>query len=61
MKLGGEAVDEVRRRVQQETLGRRCHSGDPLYGSRMILRCERERLTDQQQARLARAIAANAP
>ncbi|GAA2147735.1 hypothetical protein GCM10009826_00790 [Humibacillus xanthopallidus] len=30
VKLGGHAVDEVRRRVQQETLGHRGHAGDPL-------------------------------
>jgi transposase len=59
VKLGGQAVDEVRRRVQQQTLGHRGHAGDPLYGIRMILRCGRERLTDRQQARLERAIAAD--
>ncbi len=59
VKLGGQAVDEVRRRVQQETLGHRGHAGDPLYGIRTILRCGRERLTERQQARLDRAIAAD--
>ncbi len=57
--LAGHAVDEVRRRVQQETLGHRGRSGDPLYGIRNILRCAAERLTDKQQARLAAAIAAD--
>ena len=32
VKLGTQAVDEVRRRVQQETLGHRGRKGDPLYG-----------------------------
>jgi transposase len=32
VKLAGHAVDEVRRRVQQETLGHRGRAGDPLYG-----------------------------
>ena len=59
VKLDGQAVDEVRRRVQQETLGHRGHAGDPLYGIRLILRCGRERLTERQQSRLARAIAAD--
>ena len=59
VKLGGQAIDEVRRRVQQETLGHRGHAGDPLYGIRMIMRCGRERLTERQQARLAAAIAAD--
>lgn len=57
--LGTAAVDEVRRRVQQETLGHRGRSGDPLYGIRNVLRCAVERLTDKQQARLAAAIAAD--
>ena len=57
--LAGHAVDEVRRRVQQETLGHRGRSGDPLYGIRNVLRCAAERLTDKQQARLAAAIAAD--
>lgn len=57
--LAGHAVDEVRRRVQQETLGHRGRSGDPLYGIRNVLRCAAERLTDKQQARLDAAIAAD--
>lgn len=31
VKLGGHAVDEVRRRVQQETLGHRGRARDRLY------------------------------
>jgi transposase len=56
VKLGGDAVDEVRRRVQQDTLGHRGRRGDPLYGIRLILRCGAEKLTDKQTARLAKAI-----
>src|SRR5699024_2530329 len=37
VKLGTAAVDEVRRRVQQDTLGHRGRSGDPLYGIRRVL------------------------
>src|SRR5690606_36600229 len=59
VKLGTGAVDEVRRRVQQETLGHRGRKGDPLYGVRTILRAGRERLTETQRARLARAIEAD--
>ncbi|GAA2468987.1 hypothetical protein GCM10009858_02870 [Terrabacter carboxydivorans] len=59
VKLGGHAVDEVRRRVQQETLGHRGHARDPLYGIRMILRCGRERLTERQEARLEAAVGAD--
>jgi len=59
VKLGGQAVDEVRRRVQQETLGHRGRRGDPLYGIRTILHCGIERLTDRQKTRLQKAIAAD--
>jgi transposase len=55
VKLGMAAVDEVRRRVQQELHGHRGRKGDPLYGIRNILHCGVEKLTDKQQARLARA------
>ena len=47
VKLAGQAVDEVRRRVQQQTLGHRGRKGDPLYGVRNILRGAPERLTDR--------------
>ena len=59
VKLGNQAVDEVRRRVQQETTGHRGRKNDPLYGIRTILRCGAEKLTDRQIARLDRAIAAD--
>ncbi|MGE9808155.1 ISL3 family transposase [Janibacter sp. G1551] len=59
VKLGTQAVDEVRRRVQQEIHGHRGRKSDPLYGIRTILRCGQEKLSDRQRARLARAIAAD--
>jgi hypothetical protein len=59
VKLGTTALDEVRRRVQQQTLGHRGRSGDPLYGIRNMLRAGAERLTDKQWSRLDKAIAAN--
>jgi len=59
VKLGGHAVDEVRRRVQQETFGHRGRAGDPLYGIRTILRAGAEHLSDRQRARLERAIGAD--
>jgi transposase len=59
VKLGTQAVDEVRRRVQQEILGHRGRKNDPLYGIRTILRAGAEHLTDRQQARLRRAIEAD--
>jgi transposase len=45
-------VDEVRRRVQQDTLGHRGRKGDPLYGIRRTLQIGAEHLTDKQSARL---------
>jgi transposase len=59
VKLGTAAVDEVRRRVQQDTLGHRGHKGDPLYGIQRTLRCGAERLTEKQKARLAAAFEAH--
>ena len=59
VKLAGAAVDDVRRRIQQETLGHRGRKGDPLYGIRHVLRAGRERLTPRQQTRLASAFAAH--
>ena len=59
VKLGTQALDEVRRRVQQQTLGHRGRRGDPLYGIRTILRAGAERLSPTQQRRLDAAIAAH--
>uniref|UniRef100_UPI0011E066A9 ISL3 family transposase n=1 Tax=Nocardioides rubriscoriae TaxID=642762 RepID=UPI0011E066A9 len=59
VKLGTTALDQVRRRVQQETLGHRSRSGDSLYGIRTMLRAGAERLTDKQWARFEKAIAAD--
>ena len=55
VKLGTQVVDEVRRRVQQVTLGHRGRKGDPLYGIQTILRAGSEHLTEKQQARLQAA------
>lgn len=55
VKLATTAVDDVRRRVQQDTLDHRGRKGDPLYGIRNILRAGRERLTDKQNGRLEAA------
>lgn len=52
VKLAGQVLDEVRRRVQQATLGRRGHKNDPLYRIRNILRSAAHHLSDRQWARL---------
>ena len=45
-------VDDVRRRVQQDTLGHRGRSRDPLHGIRRLLRRRRDRLSTKVRGRL---------
>jgi len=52
VRLGGEALDECRRRVQQSTCGHRGREGDPLYGARRTLHTGADLLTAKQQRRL---------
>lgn len=59
VKLATGAVDEVRRRVQQDTRGHRGHRDDPLYRIRNILRAGEENLTDRQRTRLEAAFTAD--
>lgn len=59
--LGMKAVDEVRRRVQQSTLARRGHKGDPLYEIRRLLRRRADRLTPKALTRLCGGLAAGDP
>ena len=59
VKLAGDALDEVRRRVQQDTLGHRGRKGDPLYQIRNLLRASRDRLTKRQKERLREAFVAD--
>lgn len=61
VRLGNTVVDEVRRRVQQETLGHRGFKGDPLYGIRRTLLTGAERLTEHGRARLAAGLDAGDP
>ena len=59
VKLAGDALDEVHRRVQQDTTGHRGRKGDPLYQIRNLLRASRHRLTPRQQERLHEAFVAD--
>ena len=59
VKLATQVVDEVQRRVQQETRGHRGRKNDPLYRIRNILHAGQENLTDRQNARLDAAWAAD--
>ena len=61
VRLGTQVVDEVRRRVQQATLGHRGYKEDPLYKIRGLLRHGVERLTDRQSARLDACLDAGDP
>jgi hypothetical protein len=60
-KLANAAVDDARRRVQQETLGHRGRAGDPLYGIRRLLLMAGHRLDERGAARLDTALAAGDP
>jgi transposase len=61
VRLGTQVVDEVRRRVQQDTLHRRGHKNDPLYKIRGLLRHGHEHLTPRQHARLDAGLQAGDP
>ena len=52
VRLGQAAVDDVRRRRQQEILGRRGHREDPLYRGRRLLRRGFTTLNQRQWTRL---------
>jgi len=50
--LAGAKLDLCRQRVQQDTLGHRGRTGDPLYRVRRALRTRLGLLTDRQRARI---------
>ena len=56
VKLANACVDDVRRRVQRETLGHRGRLEDPLFGVRRLLTRGYERLSEHQVARLEAAL-----
>src|SRR6201997_3969996 len=58
VRLGLAALDDVRRRVQQQTYGHRGRRGDPLYGIRRVLHRGAENLTPTGWARLIAGIEA---
>lgn len=60
-KLANAAIDDVRRRVQNETLGHRGHKDDPLYRIRKLLLTARGRLDEDALARLDLALQAGDP
>jgi transposase len=57
--LAGTKLDACRQRIQQQTLGRRGHTGDPLYGIRRIARTRLQLLSTPQYARLTSVLDAD--
>jgi transposase len=53
VRLAGDALDQCRRRVQQNTCGHRGRKGEPLYAARRTLHTGADFLTDKQKHRLA--------
>jgi transposase len=58
VRLANVAIDDVRRRVHQDTCGHRGRKGDPLNGIRRLLLRGNERLSDRARARLEFGLAA---
>ena len=61
VKLANTRLDEVRRRVQHDTLGHRGHRNDPLYRSRRLLTKASERLNDAGRDKLVGLLEAGDP
>lgn len=59
--LANQALDECRRRVQNDTLGHRGRKTDPLYRARRRLTMAAERLSDDGRARLEQLLHAGDP
>src|SRR4051794_32783486 len=60
VRLGGDALDNCRRRVQQAIHGHRGRAGDPLYTARRMLHTGAGLLTDTQVERLHTLFAGDA-
>lgn len=61
VKLANQALDEVRRRVQQDTLRHRGHKQDPLYRIRRLLTGSQTALSGKRAARLRAGLDAGDP
>jgi transposase len=61
IRLANTVVDQVRRRVQQATLGHRGRKHDPLYRIRKLLLTATEQLTQRGRTRLRAGLAAGDP
>lgn len=58
IRLASEAVNDVRRRVQQDTTGHRGRKGDPLYGIRRLLLMTWANLNERGRDKLRAGLAA---
>ena len=61
VRLANKALDEVRRRVQNQTMGHRGRKDDPLYRARKLLVSGSERITDNGQVKLRGLLEAGDP
>ncbi|NLD76782.1 MAG: ISL3 family transposase [Acidimicrobiales bacterium] len=61
IKLAGKAIDDVRRRVQNTTLGHRGRKGDPLYRGRRVFLTGMDRLSDERITWMFGLLAAGDP
>ena len=61
VRLANDALDEVRRRVQNQTLGHRGHKHDPLYRARKLLVAASENITDNGHTKLRGLLDAGDP
>ena len=61
VKLANQRVDEVRRRVQNDTMGHRGRKNDPLYRCRRLLTKADERLDEKGRTKLLGLLAAGDP
>ena len=52
IRLANQRLDEIRRRVQNETLGYRGRKGDPLYRIRRLLTAAHDKMSHRGQIRL---------
>ena len=61
IRLANQRLDEVRTRVQNETLGHRGRKADPLYRIRRLLTAAHERISERGQTRLRGLLNAGHP
>ena len=61
VRLGNDALDEVRRRVQNQTLGHRGRKDDPLYRARKLLVSASENITEHGHTKLRGLLDAGDP